>query len=39
VRAQLPSVYRKPGATGRGQFVALFLVELMEGMPGQQTIA
>jgi DNA-binding CsgD family transcriptional regulator len=33
VRAQLAAVYRKSGTTGRGQFVALFLDELMDGMP------
>ncbi|MDG4650455.1 helix-turn-helix transcriptional regulator [Roseibacterium sp. SDUM158017] len=33
VRAQLAAVYRKSGASNRSQFVALFLDELMEGLP------
>lgn len=39
VRAQLAAVYRKSGATGRGQFVALFLDELMEGLPERRATA
>jgi DNA-binding CsgD family transcriptional regulator len=37
VRAQLAAVYRKSGATGRSQFISLFLDELMSGLPEPET--
>ena len=34
VRAQLSRVYTKAGVTGRAQFVALFVEDLLAGLPG-----
>jgi DNA-binding CsgD family transcriptional regulator len=34
VRAQLSRVYAKAGVTGRAQFVALFVEDLLAGLPG-----
>jgi DNA-binding CsgD family transcriptional regulator len=35
VRAQLSRVYTKAGVTGRAQFVALFVEDLLAGLPGE----
>ena len=34
VRAQLSRIYTKAGVTGRAQFVALFVEDLLAGLPG-----